>query len=256
MSTEETLKLILGELKEHKKDFQDFKKSQKQQAIEFRELYKQLKDENSSLKNIVTGLQEENHFLNLEVSRLSIGFNSITQENLSKNLIIAGIPFVEREDLPGLIIKAASILKVDLTPADFKAKRIFAKVNKGFSNILVKFFDIEIKYKLIKNRKQFALLPTQLGFDNKKEILLFHQLTAYNLELLAGARKIKTKFNFKFAWFQNNQILLRKAEKTRIFAIRSKQQLIELDCLLEDNKSKETSIEIIDLEEASSSKTG
>lgn len=243
MSTDKSLKLILGEIREVKNEFKDFRKLQQQQSTEFHAIFKQLKEENSNLKNIVSDLQTQNNHLSSEVSRLSIGLNSLTQEKFTNNLLVAGIPFIEGENLPGLIIKAASALKVDIKENEFKAKRIFAKAKKGFSNIIVEFLDIELKHKLIKNKKQRALLPTQLGFKNTKEILFFHQLTLYNLDLLTEARQIKNKLKFKFAWFQNNQILLRKAEKTKIFAFRSKQ---ELNCFLQDNVKEDTS-EVIDL---------
>lgn len=243
MSTAQSLKLILDEIREIKRDFKDFKQSHQQQSTEFRAIFKQLKEENSCLKDIVSDLQNQNNNLSSEMSRLSIGLNSVTQDKLSKNLMIAGIPYAEKENLPDLIVKAASALQVDISKADFKVKRMFAKERNSSSNVIVEFFDINLKQKLIKNKKHSVLLPTQLGFNHTKEILMFHQLTSYNLELLAEARNTKNKFKLKFVWYQNNQILLRRAENAKIFAVRSKKELIELNCLLEDTR-KEKTVEI------------
>lgn len=236
---DETLVMILGELKEIKKDFKNFKISQEEQAAKFNTIFKQLKDENSILKRIVTDLQQENQYLNSEVSRISFGLNSTTQDKLSNNLIITGVPFAKSENLSDLVIATGSILKIKITTTDFKVKRIFSKANKSVSNLLVEFVDIGVKKKLINNRKEFGLSSTQLGFATSNEIYFFNQLTAYNLELLAEARNLKNKFKFKFIWFQNNQVLLRKSEKAKIYSIRSKQDLVNIQNLFKKDESTE-----------------
>lgn len=257
-STDSTLKLILAEIKDLKKDLKEFKVSQDKQAVEFRAIFKELKEENSKLKVTVKKLTSQNTHLNSEVSRLSIGLNNLFQDKLSNNLIVSGIPTTEGENLQKLIIDLAKILKVNLLPADFTVKRILSKVNTKFTNILVEFTDIKNKSALLQNRKKISLVPSKIGFtDDKKEIFFFHQLTAQNQQLLAEARKLRNDYSFKFIWYQNNQILARKVEKSKIISIRSSADIENIINLIKAESKKETffdSREVIDVDAPGTSK--
>lgn len=205
------------------------------------------------MKATVQVLTQENIHLNSEVSRLSTGLNSLFQDKLSNNLTVSGVPAADGENLEKVFIKIASLLNVDLSSSDFKVKRITSKVNNKFSNLLVEFNDIKFKSTLLKNKKNIffffiSLLPSKLGFDSdKREILFFHQLKNQNIHLLAEARKLRSNYNFKFIWYQNNQILARKAEKSKILSIRSIAELDGIINSIKEDQKKESSADSPDI---------
>lgn len=250
--TDSTLKLILAEIKDMKKNLKEFKTSQDNQAAEFRAIFKELKEENSNLKVTVKNLTKQNTQLNTEVSRLSIGLNNLYQDKLSNNLIVSGIPGSESEDLEKLVVNLAKELKVKLSPADFTVRRIISKVNNKFNNLLIEFTDIKFKLTLLQNRKKISLVPSKLGFnsEDKREIFFFHHLTRQNQQLLAEARILKSDYSFKFVWYQNNQILARKVERSKIVSIRSSADLVGI---INSIKAEPKADPVIELDEDSSS---
>lgn len=240
--TETTLKLILAEIKDMKKDLKEFKTSQDKQTAEFKVILKELKEENNNLKVTVKKLTSQNNQLNSEVSRLSFGLNNLFQDKLSNNLIVSGVPSTDGENLEKVMIELAKVLKINLIPADFTVKRILSKVNNKFSNLLVEFANVKYKTALLQQRKKISLVPSKLGFssEDKREIFFFHHLTGQNQKLLAESRKLKNNYSFKFVWFQNNQILARKVEKSKIISIRSIADLDSIIQSIEAEPKKET----------------
>lgn len=256
-----TLKLILAEIKGMKNDLRENRIAQDIQAAEFREIFKQLKEENNQLKVTVNKLTSQNTHLNSEVSRLSNGFNHLLQDKLSNNLIVSGIPAIEGEDLRKLMINTAKILKVNLSPEDFTVKRMFSKANNKFSNLLVEFENVKFKSALLQQRKKISLVPSKLGLssEDRREIVFFHQLTAHNQKLLSESRVLKNNYSFKFVWYQNNQILARKVEKSKIIVIRSSVDLENIINSIEADAKKEmfydsTEVILVDSDQESSIK--
>lgn len=257
---DEKLDLILSEVQGMKKDIKRLTDTQEKQVADFNRMYSELKKENSKIKATVIDLVKENKTLNNTISELSIDVNSLKQQHLKNNLIVAGVPYKKGENLKEIFVKLSKILKVDVAEGSFQIRRFAAKSDSISGNILVELDQYTVKKELLKNRKTKNILCSELGFNGENSVILFNQLTHNNLEILAEAKKLKSECNFKFIWFQNNQILARKAEKAKIFTLNSK---IDVKELIESSKIEpaETffdSSEIIDLDKpiASSSKAG
>lgn len=177
--------------------------------------------------------------LNNTIAELSIDVNLLNQQNLRNNLIIAGIPFKKGENLKEIFVKLSKKLKVEITEERFEIRRFASKSDTNSGNILVELDNFSVKKNLLKNRKTKNILTSELGFNGKKSIVLFNQLTHHNLEILAEAKKLRTECNFKFIWFQNNQILARKEKKSRIFTLQTKNDIEKL-ILSQKGEPKET----------------
>lgn len=257
---------ILNELKEIKlsnaelkKDIKEFKTAQEVQTTEFRKMFTRIQKENTELKSVVKTLTKDNVNLNAEVNRLSFGLNSMYQDKLLNNLIISGVSFTAGENLPDLVIKIADKLKVKISNKDFKVTRLIPKEasKKIFSNLLVEFNDFAFKKDLLANRKKTNLLSGQLGITgDERKIFFFHHLTVHNLNLLNETRKLKESLDIKFVWFQNNQVLVRKAENEKILSIKSKNDLQNFSKIFGKKKELVDLTEVIDVETASSSHHG
>lgn len=249
MGNDEKLDLILTEVQSMKKDIKHLTQTQEKQFADFNRMFADIKKENSKIKNTVIELVKENKALNNTISELSIDVNSLKQQNLRNNLIIAGVPYKKGENLKEIFVNISKVLKVDITEKSFQIRRFTSKAESNFSNILVELDEYTVKKTLLKNRKTKNILASELGLTGEKSVVFFNQLTHDNLEILAEAKKLKTECNFKFVWFQNNQILARQTEKAKIFTLKTKSDIAKL--ILDKSQTKEAffdSSEIIDLE--------
>lgn len=255
-----TLTLILSELKDIKssnvdikKDLKEFKSAQEVQTADFRKMFLTIQKENNELKKVVQNLTKDNLNLNSEIIRLSNGLNSLLQDKLANNMIISGIPAKAGENLPHLMMKIADILKMKISPADFKVKRLIPMEDiraKKINNLLMEFADLKKKNEFLRNRKKINLLSGHLGISGfSTQINFFHHLTTYNIQLLNEARSLKESLDIKFVWFQNNHVLVRKLEKGKILPIKCKTDIQNLNCLFVKKKEhvNGSAADIIDL---------
>lgn len=260
----EVLQQILKELKEIKSDYKDFKVSQEKQGLEFRAIFDELKKENSTLKKTVHNLVVKNNKLETEVSVLTIGLNSLMQDKLANNLIITGIPVTEGENLIQLMITIGLLLKVDVSGEKFRVRRLFTKKGGKYANLLVEFDDIQLKTDLLKQRKQLPLLVSQLGLvcETEKQVYFFHHLTPTYLNLLSDARKLKDSHKLRYIWYQNNQVLIKRENSSKIFAVKSSKDLHDLEKIIAaERKSEKPEVfvdakDVIDVDALESSKAG
>lgn len=210
------------------KDFQDFKVAQERQVKELKTVLNKIKEENLELKKTVNQLIKKSDFLETEVSNLHGGLNRLQQEQLADQFVIPGIPFVDGEDLPTLIIKIGALLKVDLTKPDFSVIRLKSN-KKPSTTLLVNSYKKKI---LFENRKKTVILLEQLGIGSSsksKEVYFYHQLTKFNHDLLSVAKaELKTNNLVKFVWFQNNQVLVRQHSKAAFHSVHSKKDILTL----------------------------
>lgn len=259
-SSDEKLDLILAEVQGTKKDIKRLTDTQEKQFADFNRMFSEIKKDNSKIKATVIDLVKENKTLTNTIVELSSDVNSLKQQNLRNNLIVAGVPYKKGENLKEIFVKLSKTLNVEVTEGNFQIRRFAAKSDSISGNILVELDQYTVKKELLRRRKTKNILCSELGFGGESSVVLFNQLTHDNLEILAEAKKLKSECNFKFVWFQNNQILARKTEKAKIFTLNSKSDVIRL---IVSSKSEPTetffdSSEIIDLDKpvASSSKAG
>lgn len=235
MTSQETLNKILDEIKasndQHKQDFKELKTSNDQIRKDFKELktlFTKVKEENTELKKVVTQLKTNNKSLEIEVKHLSAGFNRLLQEKFNNNFIIPGIPIAAQEDLPKIVQKIGTLLKIDLDKKDFVVRRISSK-SKQSTSLLV---ETSKKVAFFQSRKKYTILLEQLGFvgaEGKKEIFFYHQLTKHNQELLNLAKTDLKKNNFvKYVWFQNNHILVRQNSNSSFLSVHCSKDISDL----------------------------
>lgn len=259
MATGDILKQILKELKEIKSDYKEFKGLQEKQGMEFRAIFDELKKENSALKKTVTNLVVKNNKLETEVSLLKTGLNTLLQDKLANNLIISGVPVTENENLSKLVVEIGSELKVDISGSKFNVRRLFTKTPNKYANLLVEFEDIKYKTELLKQKKHHPLLVSQLGFktETERQIFFFHQLTASYLNVLSEARKLKESHHFRYIWYQNNQVLIKKENNQKVYAVKSLNDLTNLAKSIESEKTDlfVDAQEVIDVDAPGTSKS-
>lgn len=221
MGNDSKLDLILAAIQSMKVDHE-------KQFAELARMFAELNKENTKLKNTVIKMEKDRTALQNTVVEMSIVVNSLKQQNLKNNLIVAGVPYEKGENLEKVFIKLSKTLKVNIGEGCFKIRRFNSKAETNSSNILVELDEYTVKKSLLKNCKTKSILTSELGFKGEHSVVLFNQLTHENLEILAEAKKLKCECNFKFIWFQNHQILARKIENAKIYALKTKNDIEQL----------------------------
>lgn len=226
----EVLMQILNELKEIKSDYKEFKASQEKQCLEFQAIFEELKKENFTLKRTVNDLLVKNCELETKMFSLETGLNNILQDKLVNNMIISGIPEEDGEDLNQILRKVCLKLKVNIDDSKYKVRRLFTRNSNRNTNLLVEFENINIKTALFKQIKELTLSKNQIGFNHNSDnpVLFFHQLTSKFLNILSEARKLKDLHNFRYVWYQNSQILIKRLNGSKIYSIKSLKDLTDM----------------------------
>lgn len=165
-----------------------------------------------------------NERLQKELVDIKKQLNKKDQKELKNNFVIQGIPYQQNENLPEIITKIGQNLGV--STGKYTAFR-FAKQGDKDGAIKVKFEDENIKKDMLKSKKKFALQCQDLGYNKNNKIYLNHDLTRANLQLFKEARNFKTRHGFKYLWFSNGNILLRKEDNSKIIQVEDLEQLEE-----------------------------
>lgn len=189
-----------------------------------------LLQENNELKIQLKHICEKQNQLCSTIQKLSQEVQFLKQEKIENNLVIQGIPFNSGENLEQLIISIAAHFKLAINPTDFSVNR-FIKAKDPATSILVKFINGIHKENLLKANKNSRLFLHQFGLSNdlQKEIYMRHHLTSFNTQLITKARLLKSQNKIKFAWFQNNNVLIRETQQSKITKILSENDLVKYE---------------------------
>lgn len=86
--------------------------------------------------------------------------------------------------------------------------------------LVIKFKDAASKTELMLKKKQNMqnLFSNQIGFNDPGESQIFirHHFTHFRQFLFRETRKIKQEFKFKYLWYNNSKIFIRKDEKSKV----------------------------------------
>lgn len=182
--------------------------------------------ESKELKKDIKKLKEEHQLLKKEVYHLKNNKNTNEQDKLKNNLMISGLSLAENSEneLKETVVKIGKKMKVNVQEEEITC----AIVGKEKKQLKVTFSNYETKEKIMKAKKDQTLKANELGFEQDHIIFLNHDLTVDNQKLLKKAREAKVQLKYKFAWYSNGKIFLRKTENSKIVHISSEDILEDL----------------------------
>lgn len=187
------------------------------------------------LKANFKNLTESHDKLKDDVDLINIEVNNLKQCILSSDVIVTGIPFCQGEivqDIAKVIFKQ---YKIDLGSADYKA--IYRLRNRNstslYSPICIELYNRALKGMLMNAQKQqgpilLHMLDSKLDKSDKRKIYFKDRLTPFNNNLLVEAKKFCTDNKYKYVWFQNCDILIKKTETSKPTKIVIKADLLKL----------------------------
>lgn len=190
--------------------------------------FRVLKEEMNKLTKNQEKISDELYEMNLELITLK-------QKSINSDVIITGIPEVKDEKLFDVVNKVLHEYKLTLRNTDYSSiYRMKSKTNTTkFSPICIEFYSRIPKGAIITQQKNLGpillnTIDTSLPNTDLRKIFFKDRLIKYNMELLKEARKFKADNGYKYVWFQNTDILLKKNETSQNLRIRSKADLLRL----------------------------
>lgn len=172
------------------------------------ELIKALHDE---LKMVKKELTVKNH----EISSLKQEIVEMQQYSRNKNIEIHNVPEAENEDLKEVVPKIAQLLGIHLEKRDVDvAHRLPSRNQLKPKPIIVQFSSRTVRDQVIAKKKMKIQVR---DFDkNQREsrdtIIIYENLAPYYKSLLHHTRQWAETNNFKYVWFKNGAVLVKKSE--------------------------------------------
>ncbi|CAH1635607.1 unnamed protein product [Spodoptera littoralis] len=234
IDSEKFLKDIIAELKKVlKKELQPIEISVGLCSKRVEELTKTVEAQNKHIQELerkYTHLKNEKTHLELEVSSLKQHVRSIEQQRLDNVIEVTGVPKTENEDLDGIGSKLAETLNVDKSHI-LNIKRLEGR-NERDGNIQLEMKQVEYAQSWVRACKKEEvrleqIIPAATVEVSKSKIILRRALTKANKSLLWLAQQ-KLKPAYKYVWFQDGKVLLRKEDKDKPIVIRCETDIIRL----------------------------
>lgn len=190
-----------------------------------------------SLKKQQECICEENGKMKREILLLQSKLEEAEQRSRSHNVEIRGVPESESENLLIVIENLCSYLKMNLDPSE--VCDIFRSGRKILPDkprpIVVIFKSLSIRNNLLRLVKQFnknckdssARFKTDyLCLDlHSRPVYVSEHLTLKMKQLFGKSRQVALKQNFKFCWYSNGRIYLKKDENSKPVPIINEESL-------------------------------
>lgn len=163
---------------------------------------------------------EKLKFLEDSNSTLRTEVNVLKQDRLETDLVFSGIPVLKEEDPFKMVVAVCRLMNIDVKERLYNAFRLPGTHHP----IIATFNNQHLKQQIYDaKRKHGEIIGNDLGFkgdsSGKKIIISFNIISEY-YHLLQEARKLRQS-GFKFIWYKNHAVHVRKDEKSKIHKILS-----------------------------------
>lgn len=184
-----------------------------------------------SLENKNLELQNKNRNLELRMSALEQGMNTFEQKTLSTTLEVAGLPILP----PAEVDKALGTIvsKLNMDGSDILNSRRLPGTKEKPGPIQVELKSLEARRQWVAAGKEKRLTVGLLIPDAPKEkadsrVFIREALTK-NLKTLLYTTKTQLKSSFQFIWCKDGKICVRKSSDSKIYYIRSIQDIYQIE---------------------------
>lgn len=179
---------------------------------------------NRALRDLTAKYQH----LEKRVQVMELELESLRQQRNDSILLVTGIPVKLHENVKSTITSVVSKLNIQLNEDTFYDVSRIEKHSSDENNypppIIVKFSSSMYVSKIFKAKKELGqIFVKQLyeGHDNDGDVINFRSfMTQYNCNLLNQAKTLKNS-GFKYVWFSDNVIKVRKDSNSKVYLIRS-----------------------------------
>lgn len=208
----------------------DLTNSVKFMSTQFDGFGKQLSEVLNSIKELkveINTLKEKNCKLNNDVKILSEKVNLLEQKEIISNVEIIGVPEKPNENCVEIVEYIASKLNVHLSVV--KAFRMQSKISNKPKKIIAEINSVENKKKFMEMMKKSRLNAKNLNENwGEGKIFINNELSSFNRNLFYKARIFAKDNVFKFVWFKDCKVFIKKNENAKACIIRDECDLLKL----------------------------
>lgn len=200
--------------------------------------------ENQQLKLEITNLRNRQNHHEKIINNIEAETDVHKQNEIKNNIIISGLSKTNISSTTQIIEKILDKLNVNpQIKNEIEDVQVISKNDNNNSVISIKLKSNAAK-KEIMNKKSTkrSLTVQELDMSNTNEhlnnlnlqdnqIFFRDQLTQYQLQLFRASKELKIKYSFKYLWFKNNTLLIRKTDVSKVHKIISKNDIIFIENL-------------------------
>ncbi|KAI5632039.1 baculovirus FP protein domain-containing protein [Phthorimaea operculella] len=173
--------------------------------------------------------------MELKIHALEQMVTEFQQEKLDSSLEISGVPKVQDENLNNIAESLATVLQVE-KPTDIQVKRLPSHPKKP-DLIVIKMQDKYTKMQWITASRKKSIIAKEIipNLDSQvgsTPVYIREAMTPFNKKLFWMAKQ-ELKPAFKYVWFKDGKILVKKQENSKLFVLRNE---CDIDNLLECEK--------------------
>lgn len=175
-------------------------------------------------QNRIKFLEEQNTSKENDIIALESKLNQLEQYGRRSMLEINGVKKFAEESTDKIVVEIAECMNVDLNPGDIEVShRLSRKENAG---IIVKFISRKMRDAFLNASRKKILANKDIGIDSDQKIFINKSLTRTNKDLLFFTKQ-HLKSYYKYIWFSNEQLMIRK-ENGKSVSISGRNQIMEL----------------------------
>lgn len=191
--------------------------------------FQSLEDKYNEMVTTRSGVGEGNEETAGVIDQLRSELVQLQQRSRIKNIELQNVPQQPEEDIEAIVIKAAQILGVNVTEQNIESAHRLPKVKNKHPPIIVQFNSRKIKEDFLKKRKKTMTQDNLIGNGNGDLIYVKENLCKFyrNLEM-ETRKKFKKEREWKFVWYKNYSINIRRNEDSAIYKIRHYGDLEEM----------------------------
>lgn len=200
---------VADQLLELKAAFESYKQVTDDRIAKLESLVLEKSQEVLTLKSTITQVEEDTAQQSVQIEQFSV----------EHHLEIQGLPASELDQPEQAAVNVGVSIGCSLAPEDFDCS-----VNKSSlkPTLQLRFASQCARRRFLHAGKQFNREKKLLKVgDRDYKIFVNEQLTTTQKKLLYEARQFKLAFHFRYAWFSNGQILLKKDETSKPIVIKS-----------------------------------
>lgn len=191
-----------------------------------------LKEENKKLRDKLDRAEKRYDEVCIKVNEMAYQINRLKQDNLSRNLMVKGVPEIERdtEHLKVMMGQIFEKLRFNFPMTYVDCYRIGRRKENTCRPIVVVLPNIGLKNLIIRDKR--SMMMTAANFrDNSipwgsqdSVIYMDEHLTHENHMLFMYTRKLKLH-GYKYIWSRNGRIFARINEKAKVVSVESAAQV-------------------------------
>lgn len=201
----------------------------------FQKEMKVIRNEQKAIRSDIKNIQQTEEKLKKQIDIIESKIIKQQQESNFNNMVVTNMPkFRTQADVVKVIEKIAHQVQYELKKEEIIDTFQIESKNKKSFPIIVKLTNNKFKVKCMNFRKEKNVIDmkkigTNINSNKNKNINFYHFLEREYSILYDKAKEIAKQKNYKFVWYANATIFIRKEENSKIIKIRNMHELDRIE---------------------------